>query len=284
MIASFPYRAPDSTQLLNFIAKDILPKGVYVYPTNENMEPIFVVPGSGNYEVSISKGWVVRNHDGMTIREEDVDHPIILTGSVAQYVGLESQYVLSAEPSMELKSILVTEYNTYTQSQKDAFVIFAKVTPPAGGTILDGSISMDYIELPRGPLALSADVENMKQSVVRTVTSNAALTTLTNPVTNEISYVSNEKSFYVYTNSSWSVVGRPLTGTSAFAGSAASPKTITVSGLPTAGYVVTITPTADSSGQLGNFWVKTYSTYFEVWNDGIWGGAGATFDWAVLSK
>ena len=283
MIASFPYRAPDSTQLLNFIAKDILPKGVYVYPTNENMEPLFIVPGSGNLQVTISKGWVVRNNDGMTIREEDVDHSISLRASVAQYVGLESQYVLSAEPALELKSVPVTEYDSYTQSQKNAFVIFAKVTPPSSGTITDGNISMDYLELPRGPLALSADVENMKQSVVRTVGSNAALSTLTNPQTNEISYVSNEKSLYVYTNSSWSVIGRPLTGSSTFAG-ASSPRTVSVSNLPTPGYVVTITPTADSAGQLGNFWVKTYSTYFEVWNDGMWSGTGATFDWAVFSK
>lgn len=277
MLASLPYRAPDSTQLLNYITKDILPKGLYVYP-----DP-FIVPGVSPFQVTINQGWVARNYDGMTIREEEVDHTLVLNAVADHYVGLESQYTLSTEPSMELKAILVTDYVSYTQAQKNAFVIFAKVTPQAGGTITTGNIDVDnFMDRPRGALALDEDLQVMSQSVVRVSATNAGLSALSEPTENEIAYVSNEDSLYIYQSSAWSAINRPPSGSSTFAGSA-SFRTVTPSYLPTS-YGVSITPTEDSSGRLGNYWVKTYSDRFEVYNDGDWSGGSATFDWVVFQK
>ena len=277
MIASFPYRAPDSTQLLNFITKDILPMGVYAYPE------LFIVPGVSPFQVTVKTGWVLRNHDGMTIREEDVDNTVVVNAVADHYVGLESQYILSPEPAMELKAILVSDYVAYTQAQKDAFVIFAKVTPQSGGVITTSNIDVDnFITRPRGTLALQEDLQIMSQSVVRAVSTNAGLSALSSPVENEVAYVSNEKSLYIYSSGAWSVIDRPLAGSGTFAGSS-SFRTITPSYLPTS-YGVSITPTADSAGHLGNYWVNTFSDRFQVYNDGDWSGAGATFDWVIFSK
>lgn len=277
MIASFPYRAPDSTQLLNFITKDILPMGVYVYPE------LFIVPGVSPFQVVINKNWVARNHDGMTIREEDTNHTIVLNAVADHYVGLESQYVLSPEPSMELKAILVSDYILYTQTQKNAFVIFGKVTPQTDGTITSGNIDVpNYITLPRGPLAIQEDLVSTSQSIVRVVSSNGGLSALDSPVENEVAYVNNERSLYIYTSGAWTPINRSLSGSSTFAGSS-NLRTITPSYLPTS-YGVSITPTSDSSGQLGNYWVLTFSDRFEVYNDGTWSGAGATFDWVIFPK
>jgi len=277
MIASFPYRAPDSTQLLNYITKDILPMGVYVYP-----EP-FIVPGVSPFQVVINKGWVLRNHDGMTIREEDINHTIVVNAVADHYVGLESQYILSPEPAMELKAVLVSDYVAYTDAQKNAFVIFAKVTPQSGGTITTGNIDVEnFLTRPRGALALNEDLQIMSQSVVRAVSTNAGLSALSSPVENEVAYVSNEKSLYLYSSSAWSAINRLQAGSSTFAGSS-SFRTVTPSYLPTS-YGVSITPTADSTGRLGNYWVRTYSDRFEVYNDGDWSGESATFDWLIFPK
>lgn len=279
MIASLPYRAPDSTQLLNFITKDILPKGVYVYPNP------FIVPGVSPFQVKVKLGWVARNYDGMTIREEDSDITVTV-GTVADYyIVLESQYVLSPEPNMEVKSILVSAYDALTTSQKQALVILGKVTPPAGGTITTSSINVDdFIELPRGTLALQVDLEDQNESIVRSVASNAGLASLSTPANNEVAYVSNEKSLYIYstTTSSWSAINRFFSGSSTFAGSD-SARTITFSAgvLPTS-YSVSITPTADSAGSLGSFWVVKATNSFQVYNDGSWSGVGATFDYVVF--
>lgn len=277
MIASFPYRAPDSTQLLNYITKDILPMGVYVYP-----EP-FIVPGVSPFQVVINKGWVLRNHDGMTIREEDINHTVVVNAVADHYVGLESQYILSPEPAMELKAVLVSDYVAYTDAQKNAFVIFAKVTPQSGGTITTSNIDVEnFLTRPRGALALNEDLQIMSQSVVRAVSTNAGLSALSSPVENEVAYVSNEKSLYLYSSSAWSAINRLQAGSSTFAGSA-SFRTVTPSYLPTS-YGVSITPTENSSGRLGNYWVITYSDRFEVYNDGDWSGASATFDWVIFPK
>ena len=277
MIASFPYRAPDSTQLLNYITKDILPMGVYVYP-----EP-FIVPGVSPFQVVINKGWVLRNHDGMTIREEDINHTIVVNAVADHYVGLESQYILSPEPAMELKTVLVSDYVAYTDAQKNAFVIFAKVTPQSGGTITTGNIDVEnFLTRPRGALALNEDLQIMSQSVVRAVSTNAGLSALSSPVENEVAYVSNEKNLYLYSSSAWSAINRLQAGSSTFAGSS-SFRTVTPSYLPTS-YGVSITPTADSTGRLGNYWVIKSSDRFEVYNDGDWSGDSATFDWVIFPK
>lgn len=279
MIASLPYRAPDSTQLLNFITKDILPKGVYVFPNP------FIVPGVSPFQVRVKLGWVARNYDGMTIREEDSDITVTI-GTVADYyIVLESQYVLSPEPNMQVMAILVSAYEALTTTQQNALVIFGKVTPPAGGTITTSNIDVDnFIERPRGVLALDVDLQNQNESVVRAVSSNAGLASLSEPINNEVAYVSNEKSLYIYstTTSSWSAINKFFSGSSTFAGSA-SARTITFSAgvLPTA-YSVSITPTADSAGSLGSFWVVKSTNSFTVYNDGSWTGAGATFDYVVF--
>ena len=135
----------------------------------------------------------------MTIREEDVDNTVVVNAVADHYVGLESQYILSPEPAMELKAILVSDYVAYTQAQKDAFVIFAKVTPQSGGVITTSNIDVDnFITRPRGTLALQEDLQIMSQSVVRAVSTNAGLSALSSPVENEVAYVSNEKSLYSF--------------------------------------------------------------------------------------
>lgn len=282
MIAAFIYSSPDSTEILNSIAKDILPKGVYVTP-----DPISTwVEKVDDTHVRINPSWVVRNKDGMTIREETDSHTIALTDTAPWYVGLYSRYIVSQNPLLQLMSVTKDTYNsTSFDEQRPHFVIFAEITTNAE------TIDTSVMTIPEGSVfALLKDLDTTSgSSVVRIVTNTSSFPF--DPQINsetgasEVVYVTSENAFYIYNalTSTWVRVDDPLVGSTTF-----TPETGTTVVYPAAVLLalqsgnqlyIQVTPSSPTDGHLGEYWIVKGPASFTVYNTGYI--LGATFDWSI---
>ena len=278
MLASMVFKSSDSTELLNSITKDVLPPGVYSFPGDPNISNDWIIPGTG-LQVIIRGPWVVRNIDGMTIRElSGYDHRINFPAQGEFYVGLFSKYLIASDPILELKYISVADYLNWIE--KSSFVIFARVI------ITDSQITSSMIDLtartfPRGVFALIQDLLSTG-SILRTVLEVANLTSgLPDAQINEIVYVQSENAFYKYLgNGGWIRVDAPYNGISNFSSTVGTliPLANILKDKP---YTVFICPTENGGGNIGEWWVvkNALTNTFTVYNNGT---ATTQFNWQVV--
>lgn len=281
MLVSFAYKNSDSTQHLNMAAKDILPKGVYIYPKPASS---WIVPGPGpSLQVIINPGWVCRSTDGMTIREDTATNTIVFPVADNYYVGLHAEYLVARNPILELQAVKIAEYNTWTTAQKKTFIRFCQVNI-TGNPITQAMIFFDVMELPRGVFALQVDLDLVASSSVVRIINNTSIFP-TDPQDNEIFYVEAENAFYIYHLGVFTRVDNPLVGSTEFI---TTGTTITLPDIAVnKSYFVLVTPTSPTNTHLGDFWVVKAADRFTVYHSGNAqtseeGHPGRiTFDWLV---
>jgi hypothetical protein len=269
------FKGADSTESMNNITKNVLPAGVYSFPGDPTISNDWIIPGTG-LQINIQGPWVVRNADGMTIRE-DLTNRITFPSQGEYYVGLYSKYIVASDPILELKYISLSDYNVW--SDKASFVIFARVKITAN-QITSSMIDLSLRTLPKGMFALASDLLSIG-SIVRTAISVANLQALqVTAKPNEIVYVQQENAFYKYNgNGAWIQVDAPYTGVSNFNSIAGRQINLTTPfggrnvGLPSPGYIVNICPLegVDENGVYGNigdWWVTRNNQFFTVFNTG----------------
>ena len=273
MIASMTFMSPDSTEIINGITKDILPKGVYAFP-----ETNWIVAGS-DLQVVVNSPWVVRSADGMTIREDSVANVLTLPGIGTYYIGLDAQYLVASDPKLELRAILKTDYDAMPASSKAIFIKFALVVATGSSQLTVYTTERD---MPRGTLALSADMLNLGSStVVRVINTTTDFPLDFRPF--EIVYVISENAFYIRYGNSWLNVDNQVCGSANFTpNSGALGYEGTVINLPQSlhnrSYFVLVTPSSDSQGHIGEFWVERGANSFAV---KVSGTSSASFDWVI---
>ena len=286
MKASMVFESPDSTELMNGMVKDILPLGVYLDPGTSWIQKV------DNSHVQINPGWVVRNRDGMTIREESAAQTVALSGSAPYYVGLYSRYVVAKDPILQLMAVSKSVYDsTSFDSQRPHFVIFASVGVNANS--IDYSVKSQPVG---SAFALVTDLNlALGSSVIRFISDTSSFPNdpRYDEVTGagEVVYVMAENAFYVYkwTSSSWVRVDDPYVGSSAFVpvtgvtipypSSAINDRNSPTQENYSKSFFVLITPTSSSNGHLGEYWVEKGATSFTVRHTG---SSNATFDWMVI--
>lgn len=286
---SMSFSSADSTELMNAMIKDILPKGVYIHPTD------WITQVDG-LQLQIAKNWVVRSFDGMTIREHDTNQPLTLTTIGDYYVGLYGEYILAKDPNLELLAVPVATYDSWSNAQKAKLIRFAKVLATTVGSAYSIQVYYDYMDVPRsGPLALRTDLlKYASTSSLRVVNNTSQLYSFT-PETDEIVWVETYGRFFkTDNNGGWIDPFAPLSGTSTFAGCNGSPAYTAISwpqavltwmsDPSNAGKLpqVMIQSTANVGGRLGETWVVKDSNGFKVYNTGSASGSVATFDWQIL--
>jgi hypothetical protein len=288
MKASMVFESPDSTELMNGMVKDILPLGVYLDPGTNWIQKV------DNSNVQINPGWVVRNKDGMTIREDSAAQTVSLSGSAPYYVGLYSRYAVAKDPILQLMAVSKSTYDsTSFDAQRPHFVIFASV-----GLYAD-SIDYNVKSQPVGSVfALLTDLNlALGSSVIRFISDTHSFPN--DPQYNEMTgagevvYVMSENAFYVYqwTSSSWIRVDDPCVGSANFVPAigveiAYPTSVITDRDSPsqdnhTKVIFIHVTPTSASGGHLGEYWVEKGATSFMVKHTG---NSTASFDWMITVK
>lgn len=277
MQASMGYKSVDSTEYINKITQDVLPAGVYLFPGDEANNQ-WILPGTGK-QVIVKGPWVVRNSDGMTIRElAGIEHKVSVPDLGEYYVGLFSRYLIDSDPLLELKAVTTSEYNNW--AEKKHFVTFARLN------VTDSQISIQMIDLkartiPNGIFALAEDLVKTG-SIVRSVVNVVGLKqTLEDPKVDEIVYVVQENALYRYMgNGNWIRIDCPSVGIANFNSILGTQINLDPI-FRNKPYVVNICPSEPGNGCIGEWWVEYSPNSFKVFNTG---SAKTAFCWHVLSR
>jgi hypothetical protein len=243
---------------------------VYIYPGYDYRHThdaitTWIIPGAGpGLSVLINPGWVTRSKDGMTIRENTAQLTVTFPAFGNYYVGLYAEYLVARNPILELRAILVSDYNLWSNAEQNKFVTFCQVNI-ASTPVSQQMIFFDVMERPRNVLAPQYDLDTIAgSSVVRIVVNTTSFPT--DPRPNEIVYVEAENAFYIYYLSAWKRVDNPMQGRAHFT-------TVgTIIALPDLAlnrdYDVQVTPTSESNMHLGEYWVEKSLYDFVVHHSG----------------